>query len=142
VTALDPSRASLAGGILYMFQVGGGSIGLGATTAVFTTASDEKLSSDVSSLSTPVTDRQRDAIEGILAGTESARETLAGFSSSVSARLTDLVGDSFAAGFDWAFRFDFALTVVGFAVAVLFVGGRLHLGRRRAGEASREASAA
>jgi EmrB/QacA subfamily drug resistance transporter len=42
ISALDESRASLAGGILYMFQVAGGSIGLGiATTIVSTTAGDE-----------------------------------------------------------------------------------------------------
>jgi MFS family permease len=34
VTALDPSRSSLAGGIVYMFQIGGGSIGLGLNTAI------------------------------------------------------------------------------------------------------------
>jgi EmrB/QacA subfamily drug resistance transporter len=34
VTALDPSRASVAGGIVYMFQIGGGSIGLGLNTAI------------------------------------------------------------------------------------------------------------
>ncbi len=45
VTALDPSRSSLAGGIVYMFQVAGGSVGLGLTTTVFTTASQDKLQS-------------------------------------------------------------------------------------------------
>lgn len=35
VTALDESQASLAGGIIYMFQIAGGSIGLGLTTTVF-----------------------------------------------------------------------------------------------------------
>jgi EmrB/QacA subfamily drug resistance transporter len=34
VTALDTSRAGLAGGLLYMCQVAGGSIGLGLTTTV------------------------------------------------------------------------------------------------------------
>src|SRR5215831_9066541 len=34
VTAVDPSRSSLAGGIVYMFQVAGGSIGLGVNTAI------------------------------------------------------------------------------------------------------------
>jgi EmrB/QacA subfamily drug resistance transporter len=34
VTALDPSRASLAGGIVYMFQIAGGSVGLGLNTAI------------------------------------------------------------------------------------------------------------
>jgi MFS family permease len=36
VTALDEARASLAGGLVYMFQIAGGAIGLGLTTAVFT----------------------------------------------------------------------------------------------------------
>jgi EmrB/QacA subfamily drug resistance transporter len=38
VTALDPSRASVAGGIVYMFQIGGGSIGLGLNTAIVATS--------------------------------------------------------------------------------------------------------
>jgi EmrB/QacA subfamily drug resistance transporter len=38
VTSLDPSRSSLAGGIVYMCQVAGGSIGLGITTAIVAAA--------------------------------------------------------------------------------------------------------
>lgn len=38
VTSLDPSRSSLAGGIIYMFQIAGGSIGLGLNTALVATA--------------------------------------------------------------------------------------------------------
>jgi EmrB/QacA subfamily drug resistance transporter len=38
VTALDESRASLAGGIVYMFQIAGGSVGLGLNTAIVATA--------------------------------------------------------------------------------------------------------
>ena len=34
VTALDPSRSSLAGGIVYMCQVAGGAVGLGVNTAI------------------------------------------------------------------------------------------------------------
>src|SRR5205085_10597878 len=34
VTALDPSQASLAGGIVYMFQVAGGVLGLAVNTAI------------------------------------------------------------------------------------------------------------
>ena len=36
VTALDESRTSLAGGIVYMCQIGGGSVGLGLNTAIVT----------------------------------------------------------------------------------------------------------
>jgi len=35
VTSVDETQSSLAGGIVYMFQIAGGSIGLGLTTTVF-----------------------------------------------------------------------------------------------------------
>ena len=38
VTSVDESRSSLAGGIVYMFQICGGSIGLGLTTTIFSGA--------------------------------------------------------------------------------------------------------
>jgi EmrB/QacA subfamily drug resistance transporter len=38
VTSVDKSQTSLAGGIIYMFQIAGGSIGLGLTTTVFSAA--------------------------------------------------------------------------------------------------------
>ncbi len=34
VTSLDPSRSSLAGGIVYMCQIAGGAVGLGLNTAI------------------------------------------------------------------------------------------------------------
>jgi Na+/melibiose symporter-like transporter len=43
VTALDPSRSSLAGGIIYMFQVAGGAVGLGLNTAIVTSAAEVTL---------------------------------------------------------------------------------------------------
>jgi EmrB/QacA subfamily drug resistance transporter len=39
VTSLDPSRSSLAGGIVYMCQIAGGAVGLGLNTALVTSAS-------------------------------------------------------------------------------------------------------
>jgi EmrB/QacA subfamily drug resistance transporter len=39
ITALDESRASLGGGIIYMFQIAGGAVGLGLNTALVVTAS-------------------------------------------------------------------------------------------------------
>jgi EmrB/QacA subfamily drug resistance transporter len=82
VTSVDDSQTSLAGGIVYMFQIAGGSIGLGLTTTVFASA-------------TPP------FVDGIQAG----------------------------------FRLDAALSLVGFLVALLFVGGNL-LSRRQPTEQS------
>jgi EmrB/QacA subfamily drug resistance transporter len=72
VTSVDESQTSLAGGIVYMFQIAGGSIGLGLTTTVFSAAYP------------PIAD-----------------------------------------GVSAAFRLDAALSLVGFLVALLFVGGSL-----------------
>jgi EmrB/QacA subfamily drug resistance transporter len=71
VTSVDESQTSLAGGIVYMFQIAGGSIGLGLTTTVFSSQG------------------------------------------------------SFVDGIQAAFRLDAGLSLVGFLVALLFVGGRL-----------------
>jgi EmrB/QacA subfamily drug resistance transporter len=43
VTALDPSRSSLGGGIVYMFQVAGGAVGLGLNTAIVTSGAEATL---------------------------------------------------------------------------------------------------
>jgi EmrB/QacA subfamily drug resistance transporter len=82
VTSVDDSQTSLAGGIVYMFQIAGGSIGLGLTTTVFSAAVPP-----------------------------------------------------FADGIRAAFRLDASLSLVGFFVALLFVGGSL-LSRRGAVDAA------
>jgi len=71
VTSVDESQTSLAGGIVYMFQIAGGSIGLGLTTMVF-------------------------SAQG-----------------------------SFVDGIEAALRLDAGLSLVGFLIALFFVGGRL-----------------
>jgi EmrB/QacA subfamily drug resistance transporter len=125
VTALDPSRTSLAGAIVYMVQVAGGSIGLGLTTAVFTAVSHHRLSSDAANLGIGAKPKDLDAVHGILAGTDSAHKVLATFPQDVADRLVSLAGDAFVAGMQWAFRVDAALAFGGFIVALLFVGGSL-----------------
>src|SRR3954452_21808474 len=109
VTALDPSRSGLAGGIVYMFQVAGGSVGLALTTAIFTTASTDKLQGG------PIADI--DSVRGVLAGTGSAGH--------LPQEVVDLVRESFAAGMQWAFRVVALLALGGLLISVLFVGGSL-----------------
>jgi hypothetical protein len=109
VTALDPSRASLAGGIVYMFQVAGGSVGLGLTTTVFVTASEDRLQKDLAG--TRLDSGEVDTLHGALAGTESAAQILARFSRGTADRLLELIRDAFAAGMQWAFRLVAALAL-------------------------------
>ena len=129
VTVLDPARASLAGAILYMFQVAGGSVGLGLTTTVFATVSQHRLAEDVRALGATVSDGEVRDVQGILAGTEPARQVLERFPGK-GPQITDLVGDAFIAGMQWAFRLDAALALAGALVTVFFVAGRLRLRRK------------
>jgi EmrB/QacA subfamily drug resistance transporter len=127
VTAVDPSRSSLAGGIVYMFQVAGGSIGLGLATTVFTTASEDKLQSTTRGLS----DSEIHDVQGVLAGTESAAQVLTRQGAATADRLVELVREAFVSGLTWSFRLVAALAFAGLLVAVLFVGGSVRDSRPR-----------
>ena len=70
VTMLDASRSSLAGGITYMFQIAGGAIGLGLTTALFTSRSEDLVVSEAADNGLQMTGDQAGVIHGYLAGTE------------------------------------------------------------------------
>jgi hypothetical protein len=120
VTALDPSRSSLAGGIVYMFQIAGGSVGLGLTTTVFTTASEDKLQATTEGLR----EAEIHDVQGVLAGTESSAEVLAQLGADAAERVTELVREAFMAGMTWSFRLVAVLALCGVAVCVLFVGNR------------------
>jgi EmrB/QacA subfamily drug resistance transporter len=123
VTALDPARSSLAGGIIYMCQIAGGSIGLGLTTSVFTTASEDALQADL--VGTRLSGAEVDSLHGALAGTDSANSLLARFPAETADRLVELVREAFAAGMQWGFRLVAVLALAGLVVSVLFVGGKL-----------------
>lgn len=123
VTALDPARASLAGGLVYMFQVAGGSVGLGLTTTIFITASEDRLQEDLAGAD--LSGGEVDTLHGALAGTDSAAEILRRFSERTADRLLELVREAFAAGMQWSFRLVAALALCGLLVSVLFVGGSL-----------------
>ncbi len=71
VDAVGTDRASLAGGIVYMFQIAGGAIGLGLATTIFTSASERKLGSDVvSETGQQLTGHEQAVLHGDLAGTD------------------------------------------------------------------------
>jgi EmrB/QacA subfamily drug resistance transporter len=127
VTALDESRASLGGAILYMFQVAGGSIGLGIATSVFASASNEQLDSDAAAAGLPLGGEEVRDVQGILAGTDTAQEVARSFPGQAR-DITNLVADAFVAGLHSALLVTACVAAVGFVVTVLFVGGRLRFG--------------
>jgi EmrB/QacA subfamily drug resistance transporter len=121
VTALDPSRASLAGGVLYMFQVAGGSIGLGLTTAVVTTAAQATVHS--AGIANALNKAQEHAVNGILAGTDNAQDLLERFPG-MRGTISSVARHAFAHGTQSGFRVAAALAALAFLIAVVFVTGR------------------
>jgi EmrB/QacA subfamily drug resistance transporter len=130
ITALDPSRSSLAGGIIYMFQIAGGAIGIGLTTSVFTTSSENELSSDAAEAGIRLSEHQESVAHGLMVGTDASVEATRGLSPEAMERIEQAVRDSFVVGLQTGFRVVSGIAVLGFVVSVVFVGGRLHRGSR------------
>jgi EmrB/QacA subfamily drug resistance transporter len=129
VTALDPSRTSLAGGLIYMFQIAGGAIGLGVTTTIFTITSENQLADKISAAGLHAPDQQVSVMHGVLAGTDAGTAALHKLPAGAQQTVNNFVGDSFVHGIQMGFRFVALAAVLGLLVTIFFVGGRL-LGRR------------
>jgi EmrB/QacA subfamily drug resistance transporter len=125
VTALDPARSSLAGGLVYMFQIAGGAVGLGLTTTIFTSVSEDEVATKAADAGSRLTESQEHVVQGVLAGTEPGQEAFQQLSNAGAERALDIVRDSFVAGIQAGFRVTAAIALAGFVIAVLFVGGRL-----------------
>ena len=123
VTALDSARSSLAGGIVYMFQIAGGAVGLGVATAIFTSSSEDQLGDLVSAeTNVTLTGHEQAVLHGTLAGTDAAADALAALPGRVVGEIEQLVSDSFAHGVQTSFRVIAAVAIVGFLVAVFDLG--------------------
>ena len=125
VTALDESKTSLAGGIVYMAQVAGGAVGLGIATTIFTTVALDEVQADAVGGQLP--EAEQKAVDDILAGTDTGAQVLAAFPRA-GRQLQDLAADAFTAGMQTAFLIFAAVAALGLLVALFFVGGRLRLG--------------
>ena len=137
VTALDEARASLAGGLMYMFQIAGGAIGLGLTTAIFESTSESEVAEKASAAGAQLTEAQENVVHGVLAGTDSGeRHSTSSAPSAPSARST-IVRDSFVAGIHAGFLVVSLIAVVGCVIALLFVGGPLRAREESASRAAR-----
>jgi len=124
VTSLDPSRTSLAGGIIYMFQIAGGALGLGITTTIFISSSRGFLGSEIEKLGVSLTDAQQSVIHGILAGIENIKNAQESFNPELFNRIISMIHDAFIHGLEDGFTFAGASALVSFVIALLFVGRR------------------
>jgi EmrB/QacA subfamily drug resistance transporter len=122
LTSMEPSRSGLAGGLLYMFQIAGGALGLALSTTVFLVSSAHEIDEGAQQLGVSLSTPELSDIQGVLAGTETSQQLLAAFPDQ-AAELTEIVREAFVTGMRWTFGFDAALTAIGLAIAVFAVGG-------------------
>jgi EmrB/QacA subfamily drug resistance transporter len=122
VTALDAARASLAGGVVYMFQIAGGAVGLGAATTIFTMRSENVLEEDALAKGVDLTEHQSSVLHGDLAGSDAATAALAQLPASARDTITTIVQDSFATGVQTSFRVIGVVAVLGLLVAIFGLG--------------------
>ena len=127
VTALPESQSSLAGGIIYMCQIGGGAIGLGLTTTVFSSVAKSELKEGAASSGAPLTEQQAQDLQGIFVGTESAQAAIQQLGADVANRLITIANDAFAAAFQSSMLLLAALAFGAFLVALFMVGGPLRV---------------
>jgi EmrB/QacA subfamily drug resistance transporter len=134
VGALDKAHTSLAGGIVYMCQIAGGSVGLGLTTAIVTSVARDHVSS--SAVADRLTHNQEIAVNKVLAGTDTGQQLLHQFPA-IAGELTNLAKQALAAGMSAGYVVVGSLAFLGFLVATLGVG----TWRRRRASASTSAPA-
>jgi hypothetical protein len=111
-----------------MSQIAGGAIGLGTSTTIFTSVSENELAEKASATGTHLTDHQVGVLHGVLAGTDAGEDALKQLGPKVADQILAIVRDSFVAGIQTTFKVVAALAVVGLMISVLLVGGRLWKG--------------
>ncbi len=124
VTALDEARASLAGGLVYMFQIAGGAVGLALTTAVFTIVSENEVEEKANAAGAPLSEQQVEVVHGVLAGTEPSTDAFTQLSTAGADKALEVVRESFVAGLQVSFRMVAAIAVASLVITLLFIGGR------------------
>ncbi|RLE25011.1 MAG: MFS transporter [Actinobacteria bacterium] len=122
LTSVDPSRSSLAGGLLYMFQIAGGSVGLAITTTIFLATSSNEIDRASQELGLSLSSSELVDAQGVLVGTETSQQLTASDPSQAT-QLIEIVGDAFVTGMRWAFSFGALMSLIGMVITVAFVAG-------------------
>ena len=98
-----------------MFQIAGGAIGLGLTTAIFTTRSEDKLAAGLRKQA-PTSAHQTAVLHGDLAGTDAAAAALSQLPASAADTIRSIVAESFVLGVQTSFRVIAAIALAGLVV--------------------------
>ncbi|MGH2616306.1 MAG: hypothetical protein ACRDJC_13760, partial [Thermomicrobiales bacterium] len=136
VKADDRGRKSLASGLVLMFQFVGGAIGLGLTTTIVASTERSAVDAHLAGATVALPAAQREALTGVLAGTESAQQVLQQFDPAIARQLLETAGEAFGAGVQAGLRVDAGIAAVGVVLAAAFLRGVRQVARRQPSMAS------
>ncbi|MEM7223342.1 MAG: MFS transporter [Pseudomonadota bacterium] len=118
VAAVDPSRASLAGGLSFMVHLALGALGVAGATAILFGVSTARLSGALEHLGISLSPSAQLALAGSARGTPEAKQALRGIDAEKATEITAAAQNAFVAGFDWAICFCVAVTTSGIILAL------------------------
>ena len=121
MAAMPRAKAGIAAGVLAMNRVLAGAVGLAATGAVFASLEDDRLQQLSDERGLGLSAAERSELDGLLAGSESARQTLAGQPAGLEHRIEDAVRETFTFALSHALWVLVGLTAVGTVLTWAFV---------------------
>jgi EmrB/QacA subfamily drug resistance transporter len=128
VGSVRESRASLAGGIVYMFQLVGGALGLAVVTTIFTDIAESDAARRISSAGFALSEKHQADVLDFVLGSGSKATLLGDFGAS---RLSDLmphIQHSYVTGLKYGLGFAVVIVALGAVIAIYPMGSRKKAG--------------
>jgi EmrB/QacA subfamily drug resistance transporter len=119
--AMPRAKAGIAAGVLAMNRVFAGALGLAVVGAVFLHLQSDELSDLLAKRAAGLGPGRAGELDGLLAGSESARRELEGLSPGVAARVEEIVRDTFTFALGNALWVLVGLTAVGAVLTWAFI---------------------
>ena len=124
VGVVKESRASLAGGIIYMFQLVGGALGLAIITTIFTDAARNDIYSSLSEVGISLSEAHKSDLLGFVLGSSGKEKLISDFGQGKFDELLPHIHHAYATGIKMGLLFGALLAAVGALLTLLFVRGK------------------
>jgi EmrB/QacA subfamily drug resistance transporter len=121
MNAISRDHAGAASGMLVTLSGLGATLGVAVTGAIFNQLLTDRTVSEAAGAGVTVTDAQAEQLDGILAGTPGATQTLDQLAGAHPAPLTDAVREAFVSALGTALKLSAALIAVGLVLAIVLL---------------------
>lgn len=125
VSAVSESRGSLAGGILYMFQLVGGAFGLAVATSIFTDFAKNDLISRLSGSAVDISQTQKSQIVDFVIGSGTKQSVLDSLGQEKFTEIFSHVHHAYVTGVSGGLIFTVVLSGLGALLAILYVKSKV-----------------